>query len=112
MSWSVLNLKLRTGLSVVALTALVATPCPAHSAAQATDYPTKAIRLVVPFAPGGSNDIMARIVAQQFTESLKQQVVVDNRAGASGIIGTDIAAKAPADGYTILMMSLTFAQKN
>jgi tripartite-type tricarboxylate transporter receptor subunit TctC len=77
--------------------------------ATAPAYPGKAIRLVVPFAPGGSNDIMARLVAQQFTESLKQQVVVDNRAGASGIIGTDIVAKAPADGYTILMMSLTFA---
>jgi tripartite-type tricarboxylate transporter receptor subunit TctC len=79
------------------------------AAAPAPAYPGKAIRLVVPFAPGGSNDIMARFVAQQFTESMKQQVVVDNRAGASGIIGTDIVAKAPPDGYTILMMSLTFA---
>ena len=72
-------------------------------------YPTKSIRLVVPFAPGGSNDIMARLIGQKFSEMLGQQVVIDNRAGASGIIGTDIAAKAPADGYTLLMMSLTFA---
>jgi tripartite-type tricarboxylate transporter receptor subunit TctC len=75
----------------------------------ASTYPTKSIRLIVPFAPGGSNDIMARLTAQKFSEAFGQQVVVDNRAGASGIIGTDIAAKAPPDGYTLLMMSLTFA---
>ena len=72
-------------------------------------YPSKSIRLIVPFAPGGSNDIMARITGQKLSESLGQPVVVDNRAGASGIVGTDIAAKAPPDGYTVLMMSLTFA---
>lgn len=72
-------------------------------------YPAKSIRLIVPFAPGGSNDIMARLIGQKFSETFGQQVVVDNRTGASGIIGTDIAAKAPADGYTVLMMSLTFA---
>ena len=72
-------------------------------------YPSKPVRLIVPFAPGGSNDIMARIVAQKFSEALGQQVVVDNRAGGSGIIGTDLAAKAQPDGYTLLMMSLTFA---
>ena len=75
----------------------------------AVAYPTKSIRLIVPFAPGGSNDIMARLTGQKFSEMFGQQVVVDNRAGASGIIGTDIAAKAPPDGYTVLMMSLTFA---
>jgi tripartite-type tricarboxylate transporter receptor subunit TctC len=78
------------------------------SAADKGAYPTKSIRLIVPFAPGGSNDIMARLIGQKFAESLGQQVVVDNRAGASGIIGTDIAAKAAPDGYTLLMMSLTF----
>jgi tripartite-type tricarboxylate transporter receptor subunit TctC len=72
-------------------------------------YPAKSIRLIVPFAPGGSNDIMARLIGQKFSEALGQQVVADNRTGASGIIGTDIAAKAPPDGYTLLMMSLTFA---
>ena len=72
-------------------------------------YPSKPVRLIVPFAPGGSNDIMARITAQKFTETFGQQVIVDNRAGASGIVGTDIAAKAPPDGYTLLMMSLTLA---
>jgi tripartite-type tricarboxylate transporter receptor subunit TctC len=72
-------------------------------------YPSKPVRLIVPFAPGGSNDIMARLAGQKLSESLGQQVVVDNRAGASGIVGTDIAAKAAPDGYTLLMMSLTFA---
>ncbi len=71
-------------------------------------YPSKPVRLIVPFAPGCSNDIMARITAQKLTESFQQQVIVDNRAGASGIVGTDIAAKAAPDGYTVLMMSLTF----
>jgi len=72
-------------------------------------YPSKPVRLIVPFAPGGSNDIMARLTAQKLTEAFGQQVIVDNRAGASGIVGTDIAAKAPPDGYTVLMMSLTLA---
>jgi tripartite-type tricarboxylate transporter receptor subunit TctC len=72
-------------------------------------YPAKSVRMVVPFAAGaGSNDIMARLIAQKLTDSFGQQVVVDNRPGASGIIGCDIVAKAQADGYTVLMMSLTF----
>jgi len=76
----------------------------------AQTYPAKSVRMVVPFAAGaGSNDIMARLVAQKLTDGFGQQVVVDNRPGASGIIGTDIVAKAQPDGYTLLMMSLTFA---
>ena len=75
--------------------------------AHAAEYPTKPIRLIVPFSPGGSNDIMARLTAQKFTEGLGQQVIVDNRPGASGIVGTELAAEAPPDGYTMLMMSLT-----
>ena len=75
----------------------------------AQTYPVKSVRMVVPFAAGaGSNDIMARLAAQKLSDSLGQQVVVDNRPGASGIIGTDIVAKAQPDGYTVLMMSLTF----
>ncbi|MDB5810178.1 MAG: Tripartite-type tricarboxylate transporter, receptor component TctC [Betaproteobacteria bacterium] len=77
--------------------------------AAAQTYPAKAVRMVVPFAAGaGSNDIMARLIAQKLTDAFGQQVVVDNRPGASGIIGTDIVAKAQPDGYTVLMMSLTY----
>jgi tripartite-type tricarboxylate transporter receptor subunit TctC len=83
--------------------------CAQQPSSGGVTYPTKSIRLVVPFAPGGSNDIMARLIGQKFSDAFGQQIVVDNRTGASGIIGTDIAAKAPPDGYTVLMMSLTFA---
>lgn len=75
--------------------------------AAAQDYPTKAMRLIVPFAPGGSVDTVARIVAARLGERLGKQVVVDNRPGASGIIATEIAVNAPADGHTLLMMSFT-----
>lgn len=66
-------------------------------------YPTKPIRFVVTFAPGGGTDIVARAMGQKFTESLGQQVIVENRAGANGNIGTDYVAKSPPDGYTLLM---------
>jgi len=67
------------------------------------DYPTKPIRFICPYAPGGAGDIFTRTIAQKLSEALGQTVVVDNRAGANGGIGTDIVAKAPADGYTLLM---------
>jgi tripartite-type tricarboxylate transporter receptor subunit TctC len=68
-------------------------------------YPIRPVRLIVPFAPGGGNDITSRAIAQQLTELFGQSVIVDNRAGAGGIIGTELIAKAPADGYTIGMGS-------
>lgn len=71
--------------------------------ASAQSYPAKPIRFVVTFAPGGGTDIVARALAPKFTESLGQQVIVENRAGANGNIGTDVVAKAPPDGYTILL---------
>jgi tripartite-type tricarboxylate transporter receptor subunit TctC len=75
-----------------------------HAQAQA-NYPAKPIRLVVPLAPGGPSDILARAMAVKMTEGLKQTVVVDNRTGAGGTIGTDIAAKSPPDGYTMLLVA-------
>jgi tripartite-type tricarboxylate transporter receptor subunit TctC len=66
-------------------------------------YPTKPIRMIVPFPAGGATDIVARLVGQKLTEAMGQQVITDNRGGAGGTIGTDIAAKAPADGYNMLV---------
>ena len=66
-------------------------------------YPTKPIRLIVPFPPGGSTDILARSVAQKLTEAWGQQVIIDNRGGAGGTIGAELAGKAPHDGYTLMM---------
>ncbi len=75
-----------------------------HAAVTTTqDYPSKPIRLIVPFVPGGGTDLTARVLSPRLTEALGQSVVVDNRAGAGGVIGADIVAKAPADGYTLLM---------
>jgi len=74
---------------------------PLASAAQV--YPSKPVRLIVPFAAGGTTDVLARLVGQKLSDTLGQQVVVDNRPGANGNIGTEIAVKAPADGYTIVM---------
>jgi len=71
--------------------------------AQAQSYPNKPIKLIVPFATGGGNDTVARSIAQQLSITLGQPVIVDNKAGAGGIIGADMAAKAPADGYTLFL---------
>jgi len=70
-------------------------------------YPDKQVRLVIPFPPGGATDVIGRIMAQELSKSLNQQVVADNRAGDSGNIGADVVAKSPADGYTLLMGALT-----
>ena len=75
------------------------------TAAQAQSYPSRPVKIVVPFAAGGPADNYARFVAQRLGEELKQSFVVDNKPGAGSIIGTDLVAKSPADGYTLLMMS-------
>jgi len=86
--------------------ALIAAPLIFLSAAViAQTYPTKPVRVVIPWPPGGSNDVVGRIVMQRVAESTGHQFVVDNRAGAAGSIGADVVAKAPPDGYTIMVHS-------
>jgi len=94
----------RSITALAALAALALAPL-----AQAQDYPNKAIRFVVPFAPGGGTDIIGRIIAQALNETLGQPVVVDNRGGAGSTLGTEIVAKSPADGYTILFGNISLA---
>jgi tripartite-type tricarboxylate transporter receptor subunit TctC len=77
--------------------------CALSAPVQAQSYPSKPIRLIVPFPPGGSTDIIGRIVGQKLGERLGQSIVVDNRGGAGGTLGTDLAAKAAADGYTLVI---------
>ncbi|HWI14589.1 MAG TPA: tripartite tricarboxylate transporter substrate binding protein [Burkholderiales bacterium] len=85
----------------------LAAACLAAAAATAQTYPTKSVRIVVGLAPGGTTDVVSRILAQRLGETWGQTVVVDNRPGASGMIGGDIVAKAPPDGYTLLVTPQT-----
>lgn len=78
------------------------------ASAVAAAYPGKTIRLVIPFPPGGSNDIVGRVIASQLGEKLGKQVIVDNRGGAGGTIGTEIVANAPPDGHTLLIVSAAY----
>jgi tripartite-type tricarboxylate transporter receptor subunit TctC len=78
---------------------------PLAGGALAQTYPNKAVRMIVPFPPGGNTDIIARIVVPRMSEDLGQQIIIDNRGGAGSIIGTELASKAPPDGYTLLMVS-------
>lgn len=93
------SLLLKTAALLFALSTTVA----------AQDYPTKPVRLIIPFPPGGSNDVVGRIVANALTEQLGQQVVVDNRGGAGGVSGTEVASHAAPDGYTLLVISIAHA---
>ncbi|MSP96577.1 MAG: tripartite tricarboxylate transporter substrate binding protein [Betaproteobacteria bacterium] len=90
------------GLSLLFTAMLVVT-------AGALDYPVKPVRIVVPFAPGGPNDLAVRPLAQKLQEALGQPFVIDSRAGANGVIGTDYVVKSPPDGYTLLMISSSFS---
>ena len=79
------------------------------TAAAAQQYPTKPVRLIIPFPPGGSNDVVGRLIATQLSERLGRQIIVDNRSGAGGVVGTEIASQAPKDGYTLLVISIAHA---
>ena len=72
---------------------------------QAQSYPNKPVRMIAPYPPGGTSDVMARLVAQKLSDTLGRQVIVDNRPGAAGNLGHEIAAHAPGDGYTLLLTS-------
>jgi tripartite-type tricarboxylate transporter receptor subunit TctC len=99
------SLRLSVVLWLALGSALIATPSHAQlpAAGSGQSYPGKPIRLIVPFAPGGGNDLLARIVSQKFQESWGQPVVVENKPGAGGNIGADFVAKSAPDGYTLLL---------
>ena len=94
----------------LAVSGLLAMLLPVQVVAQQSknDFPNRPIRMIVPFPPGGSNDTLARYLGIKLTERVGQQVVIDTRAGANGIIGTELAAKTSADGYTLLMISTSY----
>ena len=87
--------------------ALTALACPPFAAAQ--DYPVKSVRVIVPFAPGGTADFVGRIVASALAKELGQQFIIDNRGGAGGSVGADLAAKSPPDGHTLLLFNIAMA---
>ena len=93
---------IRTALTAIGLVSVLA-----HTQASAQAYPSRAVKIVVPFAVGGPADVYARFIAQRLTDTMGQSFVVDNKPGAGSVIGTDLAAKSPADGYTLLLMSNT-----
>ena len=98
---TVLTRVLVRSLALLAVVAMAATNASAQS------YPTKPVRMIVPFGAGGPADVYARVLAQHLTEALKQNFVVENRPGAGAIIGTEAVAKSAPDGYTLLVMSNT-----
>jgi tripartite-type tricarboxylate transporter receptor subunit TctC len=91
-------------IALLAGLAIGATPL-----AHAQTWPVKPVRLIIPFPPGGSNDVVGRMLGQQLGDRLGQSVLIDNRGGAGSTIGTDAAAKSPADGYTLLLVSIAYS---
>jgi len=89
---------------IAGFVSMLAGALPGHAAEQT--YPVKPVRLLVTYAPGGGSDIVARLIASRLTESLRQQVIVDNRPGASGIIASELLVRSPADGYTIAHVNI------
>ena len=101
----------RRGALGAALATTLAASLPLRAIAQGTqggtgNWPSKPIRIIVPYPPGGSSDIIARAISQPLSEALGQSVIIDNRAGANGNLGADLLAKAPADGYTLMLCDL------
>lgn len=96
-------------ISVHALTFAVQATAQDQGAEAVRNFPAKTIRIIVPFTPGGGNDIMGRFIAAKLTERLGRQTIVDNRPGADGVIGADMVAKSPPDGYTLLIVSVSYA---
>ena len=90
-------------LPIVALALIVAAP------ALANDYPTKPVRLIVPFSPGGLNDVLGRLMATHLSDKLGKKVVVENRTGAGGVVGSEMLANATPDGYTLDISSIANA---
>lgn len=97
----------RLGLQAIALATLTAAGALPAAAQTAGNYPNKPIKLIVPFAAGGSTDVVARVLAEGLRSTLGQPIVVDNRAGAGGLLGTEAVAQAPADGYTVGMATVS-----
>ena len=95
------------GLILAVATAVATTLAAPPVAAQ--DYPTRPVRVIVPFPPGGVNDTVGRMISTQLSERLGKQFVVENRSGAASIVGSELAANAPKDGYTLLIVSLVNA---
>ena len=95
-------------IALVLLVIAASLSLPGLALAQTEGYPNKPVKVIVPFPPGGSVDVVARVVAPKLGEALGQQLVVENRAGASGSIGTEMAARAKPDGYTLMMHTLPF----
>jgi tripartite-type tricarboxylate transporter receptor subunit TctC len=98
-----------TGIAATVVAMFSVAHATAATAQSAIDYPTRPVRMIVPFPPGGSNDIMGRYFAQYLTERVGRSVVLDNRPGADGIIGTEIVSRAAPDGYTLLVASAAHA---
>jgi tripartite-type tricarboxylate transporter receptor subunit TctC len=94
---------------LVSFLCCVAIPIASPAHAQSTDFPTHSVRMIVPYPPGGPNDAIARVISQRLSQMWKQAVVVENRPGASGIIGGEIVERAAPDGYTLMLDSITHA---
>ena len=98
----------RSKLQILALLALSCSAVCVSAPVSSAQFPDKAIRLIVPFPPGGSNDVLGRYIGQKLGERLGQQLIIDNRGGANGIVGAELAADAVPDGYTLLMVSTSY----